>query len=314
MRGTTAPAAASGADVRPGAAARGRRRRSRPPRPPRPARAPDRDDRRASRPSPSKAPDRRAPGEPQPRAVRPSPRGEPAASPLRRASCAARASGRDRVRRRRASRRAPGPTTAEPVDRLRAPRRAARGTLTVTDVRRLWPEVLEEVKGRRRFTWILLSQNAHVAEVRDGVLLLAMAGVGARDSFAKGGSADVLRDAIIEVLGVDLRIETMVDPRRQRRTRAPVAAPPDDGSAARAAPPPRRGGNRPAAGPAHPRGRGRRRGGRRARRDAIPTTRCSTTRRDSQTDCSPASSAPDHRRGGSRRIGWPRTPDRGEAR
>ena len=86
-----------------------------------------------------------------------------------------------------------------------------RGTLTVTDVRRLWPEVLEEVKGRRRFTWILLSQNAHVVEIRDGVLMLAMAGVGARDSFAKGGSSDVLRDAIIEVLGADLRIETMVD-------------------------------------------------------------------------------------------------------
>jgi DNA polymerase-3 subunit gamma/tau len=42
--------------------------------------------------------------------------------------------------------------------------------------------------------------------------MLAMAGVGARDSFAKGGSQDVLREALIEVLGVDLRIETMVDP------------------------------------------------------------------------------------------------------
>jgi DNA polymerase-3 subunit gamma/tau len=82
----------------------------------------------------------------------------------------------------------------------------------VTDVRRLWPEVLEEVKGKRRFTWILLSQNAHVAEVRDGTLLLAMANAGARDSFGRGGSEDVLREAIIVVLGADFTIQTMVDP------------------------------------------------------------------------------------------------------
>jgi DNA polymerase III subunit gamma/tau len=76
----------------------------------------------------------------------------------------------------------------------------------------LWPEVLEEVKGRRRFTWILLSQNAHVADVSDGALLLAMPNSGARDSFAKGGSEDILREALVTVLGVDLRVTAMVDP------------------------------------------------------------------------------------------------------
>ena len=83
--------------------------------------------------------------------------------------------------------------------------------LSVTDVRRLWPEVLEEVKGKRRFTWILLSQNAQVADVRDGTLTLAMANAGARDSFGRGGSEDILREALIVVLGVDFRIVTMVD-------------------------------------------------------------------------------------------------------
>jgi DNA polymerase-3 subunit gamma/tau len=84
--------------------------------------------------------------------------------------------------------------------------------LTVTDVRRLWPEVLEEVKGKRRFTWILLSQNAQVAELRNGTLLLAMSNAGARDSFARGGSEDVLREAMVVVIGADFAIETMVDP------------------------------------------------------------------------------------------------------
>ena len=84
--------------------------------------------------------------------------------------------------------------------------------LSVTDVRRLWPEVLEEVKGKRRFTWILLSQNAQVAELRNGTLLLAMSNAGARDSFARGGNEDVLREAIVVVIGADFAIETMVDP------------------------------------------------------------------------------------------------------
>jgi DNA polymerase-3 subunit gamma/tau len=114
---------------------------------------------------------------------------------------------------------------------------AGRQSLSITDVRRLWPEVLEEVKGRRRFTWILLSQNAHVADVSDGVLLLAMPNSGARDSFAKGGSEDILREALITVLGVDLRVTAMVDPstagparsgagsRPSSRSPAPVSEP-----------------------------------------------------------------------------------------
>ena len=94
----------------------------------------------------------------------------------------------------------PPPTTSPEVPQL-----------SVTDVRRLWPEVLEEVKGKRRFTWILLSQNAQVAELRKGTLLLAMSNPGARDSFARGGNEDVLREAIVVVIGADFAIETMVD-------------------------------------------------------------------------------------------------------
>jgi DNA polymerase III subunit gamma/tau len=116
--------------------------------------------------------------------------------------------------------------------------------LSITDVRRLWPEVLEEVKGKRRFTWILLSQNAQVAELRNGTLLLAMSNAGARDSFARGGNEDVLREAIVVVIGADFAIETMVDPsasasgeasRTPQPSRAPAAGPPAaDSSATRA--------------------------------------------------------------------------------
>ena len=116
--------------------------------------------------------------------------------------------------------------------------------LSATDVRRLWPEVLEEVKGKRRFTWILLSQNAQVAELRAGTLLLAMSNAGARDSFARGGNEEVLREAIVVVMGADFAIETMVDPsasqssagsRTPQSARTPTARPPaPDSSLARA--------------------------------------------------------------------------------
>ncbi len=100
---------------------------------------------------------------------------------------------------------------------------------TVTDIRRLWPEVLEEVKNKRRFTWILLSQNAQVAELRGNTLLLAMTNAGARDSFGRGGSEDVLREALVVVLGADFKIEAMVEPGNASAAspRTPPPAPPE---------------------------------------------------------------------------------------
>ena len=127
---------------------------------------------------------------------------------------------------------APAPSQVpEPVatptptgDTKRAKPESQSGGLTVTDLRRLWPEVLEEVKGKRRFTWILLSQNAQVAELRNGTLLLAMSNPGARDSFARGGSEDVLREAMVVVMGADFAVETMVDPSAASSAGAPRAA------------------------------------------------------------------------------------------
>jgi len=98
--------------------------------------------------------------------------------------------------------------------------------------------VLEEVKGKRRFTWILLSQNAQVAEIRNGTLLLAMSNAGARDSFARGGSEDVLREAMVVVMGADFVVETMVDPSAAPATGAPRTPPPGEASDA-ATPAPR---------------------------------------------------------------------------
>ncbi|MGB2767855.1 MAG: DNA polymerase III subunit gamma and tau [Propionicimonas sp.] len=110
-------------------------------------------------------------------------------------------------------------------DAAPAPSAAALGSFGTADLRRLWPDVLDEVKTRRRFTWILLSQNAQVVEVRDGTLTLGMANPGARDSFGRGGSADVLREAILRVVGVSLHIEPILDAGAATTATATAAAP-----------------------------------------------------------------------------------------
>ncbi|MBV7699527.1 DNA polymerase III subunit gamma and tau [Streptomyces sp. TRM70350] len=80
------------------------------------------------------------------------------------------------------------------------------------DPRSLWPNILEAVKNRRRFTWILLSQNAQVTGFDGTTLQLGFVNVGARDNFASSGSEDVLRQALAEQFNVHWKIEAVVDP------------------------------------------------------------------------------------------------------
>jgi DNA polymerase-3 subunit gamma/tau len=88
-------------------------------------------------------------------------------------------------------------------------------SLSLVEVRRLWPDLLEAVKLKRRFTWILLSQNAQVADVDDRTLTIALVNAGARNSFSSGGSEEILRQAAIDVIGHDWRVESIVDPSAQ---------------------------------------------------------------------------------------------------
>lgn len=98
---------------------------------------------------------------------------------------------------------------------VQSPQPARSGGLGLVDVRRLWPDLLEAVKLKRRYTWILLSQNAQVAAVDDKTLTVALVNAGARASFVSGGSDEILRQAAIDVIGHDWRIEAIVDPSAQ---------------------------------------------------------------------------------------------------
>ena len=67
----------------------------------------------------------------------------------------------------------------------------------------------------RRFTWILLSQNAQVIGVDAKTLTVGFKNAGARDSFVGGGSEEILRQAAIDMIGADWAVETVVDPSAQ---------------------------------------------------------------------------------------------------
>jgi DNA polymerase III subunit gamma/tau len=115
---------------------------------------------------------------------------------------------------------------------------AAPGGVDLITVRRMWPDVLDVVKGMRRFTWTLLSHNAQVAGVENGRLTLSMVNAGARDSFIGSGSDEIVRQALITVLSVDWKVDAVVDPSTdpgQAAAPAATAAAPAGGSGRAAA-------------------------------------------------------------------------------
>ncbi len=108
---------------------------------------------------------------------------------------------------------APGPVApAGPA----APQASAEGGQSMAQgaaqVRNMWPDILEAVKNRRRFTWILLSQNAQVAGFDGTTLQLGFLNAGARDNFASSGSEEVLKQALAERFNAQWRIEAVIDP------------------------------------------------------------------------------------------------------
>ncbi|WP_030839664.1 DNA polymerase III subunit gamma and tau [Streptomyces sp. NRRL F-4474] len=91
-------------------------------------------------------------------------------------------------------------------------------------VQAMWPGVLEAVKNRRRFTWILLSQNAQVTGFDGTTLQLGFPNAGARDNFASSGSEDVLKAVLAEQFQVNWKIEAVVGGGSPAPASAPGAA------------------------------------------------------------------------------------------
>jgi DNA polymerase-3 subunit gamma/tau len=93
----------------------------------------------------------------------------------------------------------------------------------------MWVDILEAVKQRSKVAWIVLMEGVEVASLDGNVLTLAFANEGKRRGFTTGGKDVVLREALKEILGVDWRIDAVLDNGGGGGRPQPPQPPPDTG-------------------------------------------------------------------------------------
>jgi DNA polymerase-3 subunit gamma/tau len=93
-----------------------------------------------------------------------------------------------------------------------SPKTHVPGNFDIAALRRAWPDVIEDVKKRRRLTWSLLSASAQVLSVDENAITIGIVNSGAKESFERSESDVILRNAFIDVVGLDRKIAVVVDP------------------------------------------------------------------------------------------------------
>jgi DNA polymerase-3 subunit gamma/tau len=104
------------------------------------------------------------------------------------------------------------PVKAKDSAPVAAPKANVPGNFDIAALRRAWPDVIEDVKKRRRLTWSLLSASAQVLSVDDNAITIGIVNAGAKESFERSESDVILRNAFIDVVGLDRKIAVVVDP------------------------------------------------------------------------------------------------------
>ncbi len=100
-----------------------------------------------------------------------------------------------------APREAPAPAPGAP------PSGRAPGGIDTAAIRRSWPDVLARIFALKRATWTFLSEHAQVLDYDGDRLLLGISTVGLANTFRRGQHAEYVRQALIDVLGLDVRVE-----------------------------------------------------------------------------------------------------------
>ena len=114
------------------------------------------------------------------------------------------------------------------------------GGIDTDAIRRSWPDVLAKIFTIRRTTWTFLSEHTQVLDYDGRRLLLGIQTEGLANTFRRGQHAELVRQALSEVLGVDAVVEGI--PTVQSAPPAPSSAPvpPPTAAPALAAQPPDR--------------------------------------------------------------------------
>jgi DNA polymerase-3 subunit gamma/tau len=100
------------------------------------------------------------------------------------------------------------------------------GGIDTAAIRRAWPDILGWIFKHKRTTWTLLSEHATVHEFDGSKVVLGISTVGIANTFRHGPHADLVRQALIDVLGVDARVEGIPTPGAPTPG-APAAGTPD---------------------------------------------------------------------------------------
>ena len=105
------------------------------------------------------------------------------------------------------------PTITQPIKekKIEAQVRTTPKSSDLSSLRRMWPEVIENVKKRRRLTWSLLSASAQIIDADDSTITIGIVNSGARDSFVRSESDVILSAAFNDVVGIERKIEVIVD-------------------------------------------------------------------------------------------------------
>jgi DNA polymerase-3 subunit gamma/tau len=96
----------------------------------------------------------------------------------------------------------------------------------VVDLRRLWPDVLDAIKERKRTTAALL-MSANVLAVEGSVLKLGINSSGLMRRLSEEMNTEIIRAALRDKLGVDWQVQTIVDAGEEQQSLPGVGPGPD---------------------------------------------------------------------------------------
>jgi DNA polymerase III subunit gamma/tau len=128
---------------------------------------------------------------------------------------------------------ADAPPAAGPPPVQARPAASMPGGIDTDAIRRSWPDILAKIFTIRRTTWTFLSEHTQVLDFDGTRLLLGIQTEGLATTFRRGQHAELVRQALSEVLGVEAVVEGIPTAQSTRSVSptTPAAPPP-------AAPPP----------------------------------------------------------------------------
>ena len=87
----------------------------------------------------------------------------------------------------------------------------------------MWPAVLDALSSYGRVAWVLFQPSSPIS-ISDGTLAVAVSDVGKVKNIKASGHDERLRQAILDVIRTDVRIDVVPDPERAATGVQPVAS------------------------------------------------------------------------------------------